>query len=104
MLYNLCTSESVLLLRELVKAGWMDTVDVEQPVQADKTPVALLQERIDDRSMSFSIHGDYEKLTLVKSLEQNWHSHVRPAILRLLEAHDQLAPVLAEIIVSYVRK
>jgi hypothetical protein len=83
-------------LWDLIAAGWLDTVDVNRPADPSESTLAYLQK------LDYSERAQQRDLLL--AVRQNWPTHVRPAILRLLEAHQQLIRELAEIIVSYVRK
>ncbi len=84
-------------LRDLIAAGWLDTVDVDRPEDPSESTLAYLQKLTEPGERA-------QQRDLLLAVRENWSTHVRPAILRLLEAHQQLIPELAEIIVSYVRK
>ncbi len=96
---------SVDRLRQLIEKGWLDTVDIDMQAscRGNLAPTAFLHSQ-ENAPTNQDIPSSFEKRCQLQAVQHNWLSHVRPAILRLLEAHDQLAPVLAEIIVSYVRQ
>ena len=101
-LWTLCNNASALMLRELSKAGWLDTVDFDLPGVNGEAPIACLKRKLAALPGSASDEKSLEMIELLSAMKQRWQQLNRPLVLALLEEHEQLVPDLAELIVSYI--
>jgi hypothetical protein len=97
-LWLLCNNARVQVLRELAAGGWLESANLDLPDEEGETPMACLQRQF------VSKPGDAELLEMVELLsmqKQGW-GKMRAATVALLSVHKQMAPDLAELVVSYI--